>query len=109
MKNKALAGSLLALGLCAGLGMTARADDASQSFHEGCMRSVTSGFEQKGVQIDNNIRQMASNYCDCAQREIAAKYTPAELQAMQQPNADPALFARMEPIKQQCSKENFHQ
>lgn len=109
MRNIAIAMSLLTFGLLASTGLTARADDFTQNFHEGCLKSVTSGLAQKGVTVDNNVQKMASNYCDCAQNKVQSSFTPAELQSLSQPNPDPSLIARMQPIKQQCSKENFHQ
>ncbi|HVI87816.1 MAG TPA: hypothetical protein VM659_05910 [Dongiaceae bacterium] len=109
MRNKAIATGLFALGLLATMSPAARSDEIIQGFHDGCMKSMIGRLQQSGTKIDDNVQQMVSNYCDCAQNHIRSGFTPAELQALQQPNPDPALIARMEPIKQQCSKENFHQ
>jgi|GEM_PF-3165317 hypothetical protein len=109
MRNKAIAVGLFALGLLAAINSVAKSDEPIQGFHDGCVKSMVGRLQQSGTKIDDSVQQMIGNYCDCAETHIQSSFTPAELQALQQPNPDQALVARMQPIKQQCSKENFHQ
>jgi hypothetical protein len=73
------------------------------------MKNMVAGMQQKGMTVDANAQQMVNNYCTCAETRIGTSFSPAELQGLQQPNPDPALMARMQPIRQQCFQENFHQ
>lgn len=109
MRNKAIAVGLCVVGLLAGASLTARSDEVIKGFHDGCMKNMVAGMQQKGMTVDNNAQQMVNNYCNCAESRIGTSFTAPELQALQQPNPDPALINRMQPIRQQCFQENFHQ
>ena len=87
----------------------AKADAFADGFHESCVRQAVSVMEKNGIKADAAFQKKANGYCDCALSRVKGQLTASELLALDMPNPDPALTARIKPIMAQCFKENFQQ
>jgi hypothetical protein len=96
--------SLLAI---TGASFSAEADAFSDNFHESCVKQAVSSMEKNGIQADAAFQKKANSYCDCGLAHVKGQFTASELLALDAPNPDPAVLARIKPIMLQCFKENF--